>query len=346
MKWITVCSICVAAMLGCASPLRDIDPARANADMQALAGPSEHIVADMLAYIQAGAHGSNPAAVEAKRAALIGSVENAILRANQVNPYNGDQRYKNAVLDFYNTLYAVLRRDYANLVNLEEIREQSYDDMEAYLSARAKANEKLDEASARLRQQEALFAADYRITLIEAQSENSRKLQIASQVLDYHSKIFLLNFRSYKQEGHLMDALNRADVSSLEQNRETLLDYAEQGLTELSSFGPYNADTSLLAASRNNLEFYRDEAARDMPTILDYLLKKDQFDEARRSMDLMPPASRTQQSVDSFNRLVGEMNALGARYNQVNQRLNQRRGQLVNQWNQVNEGFLHRHVPR
>ncbi len=326
--------------------IRDADPQRALADMNAISAPSQTVASEMLAYVQAVAHSRDRNAAERKRLDMIASVERAILSANQVKPYNGDQRYKDAVLDFYNTLYAILRRDYANLVNLQEIREQSYDNMEAYLTARQKANEKLQEAAERLRLEEKEFAADYNITLVETQSETARKLELAGAVMDYQSKVYLISFRSYLQENYLIEALNRKDVNALEQNRESLQASAEAALGQLQAVPPYSGDASLLQAAAANLEFYREEAAKHTPLFTEQLLRSEQFEEMKQAFDRTPPAQRSREAVDNYNRAVSQLNSLSARTNQLNQQLNQRRTQLINQWNAANEAFLRRHVPR
>jgi hypothetical protein len=332
---------------GCAGgAIRDRDPGKALADMNALSAPSTAISRDMLAYVQAIAHVKDPAVVEGRRREMIRSVETAILRANQVAPYNGDERYKDSVLDFLNTMYSILRNDYARLVNMEEIAEESYDAMEAYLLAKKRAGEKLEAAAERLKEAEKQFAADYNIQLIANESDNDRKLKQAMAALEYQGEVFLVHFKSYKQELYLIQALDRNDLSAVEQNRRTLLSYAEEGLRDLANIQPHNGDASLRVACENTLQFYREEADRLIPLQLEFLLKKEQFESLKRNFDALRPEDRTREAVGEYNRLVSEMNALGGRYNQINAELNQRRGRLVNQWNATNETFLSRHIPR
>ncbi|MCB1316242.1 MAG: hypothetical protein KDK27_09835 [Leptospiraceae bacterium] len=328
------------------NPVRDKDPQKALNDMQALNAYTQQIASDLLAYVQSTAHSRNPAEINRKRQQLLLTVENAILNANQVNPYNGDTRYKDAVVLYLNTMYTILREDYGRIVDMQEVADQSYDAMEAYLLAREKASEKLQEAAVELQAAEKQFAADYDIQLIQEESETALKLKKAGDVLNYHNRIFLINFKSYKQELYLLDALNRNDVSALEQNREKLLDYAEEGLEELQAIAPYDADPSLRDSALANLQFYKNEAEQSVPVLTDFLLKQEQFEKVRQAFEAKSDAQRTREEVNRYNLLVDETNAALRIFNQTNERLNQQRGQLVDRWNQVNEAFLRRHIPR
>ena len=50
-------------------------------------------------------------------------------------------------MDYIKFCYNVFNDDYAKIVNLEDIAEQSYDEMQAYLLLQEKTNEKINEAN-------------------------------------------------------------------------------------------------------------------------------------------------------------------------------------------------------
>ena len=56
--------------------------------------------------------------------------------------FNGDKEYRDTAVSFMKLYYNVLNEDYAKIINLEEISEQSYDDMEAYMMAQEKVERK------------------------------------------------------------------------------------------------------------------------------------------------------------------------------------------------------------
>ncbi|MCB1319281.1 MAG: hypothetical protein KDK34_03450, partial [Leptospiraceae bacterium] len=95
-----------------------------------------------------------------------------------------------------------------------------------------------------------------------------------------------------------------------------------------------------------NLQFYKNEAEQSVPVLTDFLLKQEQFEKVRQAFEAKSDAQRTREEVNRYNLLVDETNAALRIFNQTNERLNQQRGQLVDRWNQVNEAFLRRHIPR
>ncbi|MGJ4790192.1 LIC11966 family surface protein [Leptospira koniambonensis] len=311
-----------------------------------LTDPVDKISADRLSYIQALAHSNSKQDKEAKRAAIISSVEKALLNANQATKYDGSSDLKDAVIKYLNVYYTVLREDYGKLVDLKEAAEQSYDAMEAYMLAEKKAGDKLHEAAEKFSKEQKVFAKDNDITLYESKDRMSQLLKKSGEVMSYKDEIYLIDFKPYKQEFYLLQALKDQDVKAIEQNRETLLKYAEEGLKLLDKVVPYDGDSSLIQACKNNLSFYKMEAKDQIPTLIEFHMKEARFDAYKKKFNEKEPKDRSQEDVDTHNKLLGEVNSLVPTYNKINQTLNKQRGVLIEQWNKSNKNFLSKHVPK
>lgn len=333
-------------MAGCATiPAPDATPAGALAHMKQVGSPVDPIRSSMLQYMQSVAHRKDPADLEQKRRNMINSVDQAIRTVRSVSPYKGDNRYRESTLELLETMYAILTEDYGRLVDLKKIAEQSYDTMEAYMEARRQANEKLEEAGDEAAKVEEVFAKDYDINLISQEDELGRKLKLASAAMSHQSKLFLIYFKPHKQEAYLMEALDRNDISGIEQNRESLAEYAREGRSRLAEVAPHRGDDSLIRATKALLDFYEYEAEKTA-IFVDLALKKDRLERAKRSIDSTDPSRRSQEQIESFNKLVNEYNSLVNRANSVNNELNQKRKALTDQWNNLSDAFLSRHVPK
>ena len=129
--------------------------------------------------------------------------------------------------------------------NMEEIAEQSYDLMEAYMLAKEKANEKLEAASQRQHEVQKKFAVTHNINLIENTDEMSAKMKTADLVMKHYQEVYLIFFKSYKQEAYLMDAVNNKNINGVEQNMNSLQTFSEDGLEKLKELKAYNNDESL-----------------------------------------------------------------------------------------------------
>lgn len=341
-KWVCATGILILS-IGSVSAQQ---PHPAVVHMRELGAHSDRMTNNMWEYVKAVAHSHSASTINKKRSVLIASVEDAILSVNQTNPYNGDKKLKDAVLKYLNTMYSMLRQDYAKLVDMEEVAEQSYDLMEAFLLAKKKASDKLKEAADELNEEEREFAKRNNINLVLTESEIGKNLKKAGEVMDYYNKLYLIFFKSYKQELYVMDAMDKNDLGKLEQNRLSLLKYAEQGLDDLDDLGGYSGDKTLWKACEGVLKFYKKEAGEKLPIMTDFLLKKDQFLEIKKSFDRKRPEERTQEAVDSFNAKVKEINGLSKQYNQINDELNQERKKVIDLWNKTGDGFFGKHVPK
>lgn len=89
-------------------------------------------------YLSAVSHGKSARKVEKLREKTVNTIFNARMEASGTPPYKGDKALRDATVAYLKTCYAVFNEDYSKIVNMEEIAEQSYDAMEAYLLAQQK----------------------------------------------------------------------------------------------------------------------------------------------------------------------------------------------------------------
>src|SRR5688500_8055519 len=89
--------------------------------------------------------------------------------------------------------FSIFKEDYHKIVGMEEVAEQSYDAMEAYLLTQEKAKEKLNNAYKEVQKSYDAFAARHNVQLNEAQSSKlSQRLDQAGKVNSYMNQIYLL----------------------------------------------------------------------------------------------------------------------------------------------------------
>src|SRR5688572_24943164 len=97
-----------------------------------------------LSYMSEVAHGRRARKMEKRRTDLLNSVSQAIYEGGKVRPYKGDVSLRDAYKTYWTVLLSIFKEDYHKIVDMEEVAEQSYDAMEAYLLTQEKAKEKLN----------------------------------------------------------------------------------------------------------------------------------------------------------------------------------------------------------
>lgn len=312
--------------------------------MQKMEDAQKQITEDFLIYTSAVAHGKSARKVEKRRKDLISSVTHARSQAKHMAPFNKtDTTLSAASYTYLNICYNLLKEDYGKIVDLEEIAEQSYDNMEAYLLAQEKASQVLDEAGDRLEATVREFAANHNVNLIEKKDANNKKAEKVGKVNAYYHQVFLVYFKSMKQEAYMIAAVSKKDVNGIEQNKNALLKSAEEGLLKLPSIKPYENDRSLATACQKLLQFYQKEVNEKVSILTDFALKSDAFDKARKSFE---SGSKSKADSDSYNKAVKDINDAGAVYNKTNNDLNQTRGKLNNEWDNAVKNFMDKHIPQ
>jgi hypothetical protein len=299
-----------------------------------------------MSYTSAASHGKSARKVDKRRTDLINTIKAAETRIRRMKPFAGDASLRDSIVAYLVLDRIVMTEDYGKILNMEEIAEQSYDDMETYLLAKERAEEKLEVAYDRVAEQQKLFASRNNIKIVEGTSKLSIKLEKSGKVLNYYNKVYLLFFKSYKNEAYLMDAVGRKDISAMEQTKNALLTNAAQDLEKIGPIPAFNGDNTIKIACQKLLEFYKMEASQKVSEMITFQLKQENFEKMNAAIEAKRPADRTKQDVDNFNKAVKEYNDAVGKINALNNDLNKKRDALLNQWNNASENFLDKHVPK
>lgn len=318
----------------------------AHAYLSAIGNQFYEISNARMSYTSAASHGKSARKVEKRRAELLTTIKTAEASIRRMKPFNGSTAYRDSVVSYLKLNRIVLTEDYGKILDLEEIAEQSYDAMEAYMLAKEKAEEKLDTAFSNVFTQQMLFATTHEIKLVASDSKLSQKLRTSGNVIQYYNPVYLIFFKSYKDESYLMNAIKRNDVNAMEQTKNALLNSAENGLKQLQSISSFKGDANLKLACQQMLGFYKMEAGQKIQDIINFQLKKENYDKMREAIEGKRPADRTQKDVDNFNKMVKEYNDSVNKVNAVHNELNKKRGEALDKWNNATKDFLDKHIPK
>lgn len=297
-----------------------------------------------LSYLSAVSHGKSARKVEKRRQEVLNSINDTRFNIMGMPPFKGDRSLKDTTVNYLKLLNYIFNDQYGKIVNMEEIAEQSYDAMEAYLLAQEKAQEKLQEASKKQQEMQQQFAAKNNIKLLDNESEMETKMKIANQLMKHADEVYLIYFKCYKQEAYLIDAMNRKNLVSMEQNNSSLQKFAEEGLEKLKVLKGYNNDPSLINACIDLMNFYKTEALKGS-SLSDFFLKEENFAKLKKKFEATPSSRRTQQDIDQFNKEVNTVNEAMEQLNQTNNELNKSRATAMNNWEKVYKKYMDTYMP-
>jgi hypothetical protein len=299
-----------------------------------------------LDYASAVAHGKSARKVEKRRIDLIKSVLSSKDKIASLPCFDNDCKLRDSLVSFLTISYYVLNFDYEKIVNMEEVAEQSYDLMEEYMNAREKASDKVEQAGKKVDTVLREFAKANNVTLSDKKDALSIKMERVSKVNKHYNEVFLIFFKSYKQEAYLSDALNRKDFSSAEQNRNALLQVSNEGLSKLDTLHAFLNDRSLIMACHKALDFYKTEAKDKIGIIIDFMLKNDNYEKLREVVESKDKMSLTKEEVANYNNSAKELNNLMPTFNSTKTSLNQNRLSVTNNWNNTAQNYLEKYIPK
>jgi len=312
--------------------------------MDFISKANAEITTKYLFYLSGVSHGKSARKVEKRRMEVVNAISETRYSIMGMPPWKGDRTLKDTSAAYLKMLYNVFNEDYGKIVNMEEIAEQSYDAMEAYMLAQEKAQEKLQAASKKQHDVQKRFAEKNNITLIDTESELEAKSKIVEQVMGHTNDVYLIFFKAYKQEAYLMDAIDKKNMLSIEQNLSSLKKFGEDGQEKLKTLTGYKEDGSLIAACNNVLQFYQAEADKGK-VFADYFLKEEDFGKLKKKFDAKPANKRTEQEVNEYNKAAQELNTLSNGINTTLNELNKQRASALNAWNKAYSKYLDNHIP-
>ncbi len=296
-----------------------------------------------MAYMSAVAHDRRARKIEKLRQQALQSITGSRDKTVMLPYYKGDNSLRKSSLDYITLCYNVFNEDYGKIVNMEEIAEQSVDQMEAYILLQEKTSEKIHQANEKMSAATKEFAAKYNVKLIDSKDELGEKMDKTNKLTHYTNKLYLLFFKCNYQDSKMVGFMNSSKVNDVEQARNALLKYANEGLAGLDSLRSFEGDGSLGAAVRQLLQFYKKTAETAVPKMLDFYLKKDGFEKLKKTVDSKP--SRTKEDVDAYNAGVRDINAASTQFNALNATINQQRSQLLENWTNAEKSFADNHTP-
>ena len=297
-----------------------------------------------LAYQSAIAHGSKMRKCEKKRQEMMTQLDNARYAIIEVPYYKGDKSLHQSSIAYLKLLADVLNENYEKIVNLEDIAEQSYDAMEAYIMLRKKVDEKMEQASMQNHEQVVAYCAKQNIKLVEDKDENSKKMEKVGAVMDYYNKIYLTFFKCSVQDSYFIDAMEKKNVTAMEQSKSAMAKYAAESTDSLTGIGNFKGDGTMKIACKKALDFFKKEAASS-GDLTDYLIKEEAFNQVKKKFEHSAKAQSDQAEIDKYNAAVNEMNKAKVNFNKTNEILNQGRNDAYKTWNGALKTFMDTQMP-
>lgn len=313
--------------------------------MAAISNAEMNMDKTYLAYMSAVAHSGRAKKVEKMRQQTLQSILDCKYKIADLPYYKGDNSLRKSSMDYIDICYKVFNDDYAHLVNMEDLIEQSFDEMQLYILLQEKTNERLKQAGDSVAQAQKIFAEKYNIKLIDEKNEVSENMKITDHVNHYRDQLYLLFFKCNWQDDQITKAINQKKLSGLEESRNALATYAKEGLLALDSLNSFEGDHSLAQSCKQALQFYQKLAENDLPKVTDFFLKEENFNKIKQATNAKPQSSLTKQDVDAYNKAVNDYNASINTYNQLNTNMNTERNQVINNWNNSTDAFLDAHIP-
>lgn len=298
-----------------------------------------------VAYQSVMAHSNNVRKAEKRRNDLQNQVTAARQSLADIPYYKGDKGLHHATTEYLKMLEYNLNEDYSKMVNMKEIAEQSYDQMEAYLLLKEKVSEKMSLAGDKLDSAQTQYCRRHDITITEtSKTELERQLEKIGQVATYADKVYLIFFKCNIIEQNFLEGLKNKNVNIMEQLRSSLLQYADEGLAALDTMKGFSNDNTLVNAAKRSMNYYK-KAAERYADFTAYYTKESNFVRLKQQFDSDRDMRKDKEAINKYNASVKEINDTREQYNNTNNYLNNYRKETYDFWSSTYDRFFDSHIP-
>lgn len=306
----------------------------------------ENISGSMWKYTSAVAHSKSARKIDNNRKELVKTIQNASKKiAGLKNGYKADLEYRDQVIDYLSIAEKNINEEYGKIIDMQEVADQSYDYMEAYILTRDLVNKKIEAENDKVANAQKAFAKKYNITLNENNSEIGKKIEISNKVFKYHTQIYLIFFKANITDLYLSKAIENKDLGAIQQNANTLELYASEGIEKLKEIKPYINDNSLVLATQKCLEFYKKQVEIFTPTITNFYLLQEKLEKAKTTLESKSDKDKTKEEIDDYNSMIKQFNNEVKNYNKSSEKNFSEKSQVVNEWNVVGDNFISKNTP-
>ena len=227
-------------------------------------------------YISFSVHSEEYDQLEDKRKEVVGEIVKAKTNVRQMPPLEGDIRLRNeavAVLEEYQKAFEL---DFQKIIGLKRKSRDSFETMEAYFEAQDKAEEKVNNATKRLRKAQHLYAEKHDMKVVENKSDDGLEVKMNKVIAvnNYWRSIFLDYFKISRQYDRMWDELPQQKANAIERERLQVIKVIDRVLPSLKSKSDFNGDREFRDETVNIIEYYQTVATKDFRRIVEILNKK------------------------------------------------------------------------
>lgn len=307
----------------------------------------ENISKSMWKYTSAVAHSKSARRIDNTRKLLVKSIQTASKKIGALKDgYKGDLDYRDQTLEYLSLSEKNINEEYDKIIDMQEVAEQSYDAMEAYIMTRDLVNKKIEAENDKAVLAQKTFCAKYNIKLSEETTELGKKIKISNEVFAYHTQLYLIFFKVNVTDLYLSNAMQKKDLGAIQQNASTLIQYADEGLEKLKTTKPFGGtDNTMVIATRKALEYYKKQGQQYVPKVIEFLMFSEKFETARKSLESKSGKDKTKEEVDNYNGMVKQINKEIDNYNKNSDTNFQEKSNILNTWNTAGDNFISSHVP-
>lgn len=299
---------------------------------------------DMI-YQSASAHGKRLRKVERLRKQAVEAIDVAMDKTNALPAFKGDNALKQSSIAYISLCHKVFNEDYAHIVDMEEISEESVDKLQAYLLMQEKTDAKLAEANAAWNKAYNAFAAKNNVNIIDSKSEKDLKIETANKLNKYFNGLHILFFKCNWEHNQMVKALDKKIVNDIEQCRNAMIKYANDGLIGVDTLRSFNGDASMANTCKQCLQGFKKIGETLIPKLTDFYLKQENFNNIKKAFEAKSPTDRKKEDVDAYNKAVKDINNDSNLYNQTNNDMNNQSRSIVDNWNNTEKTFMDNNMP-
>ena len=310
--------------------------------LKSVSSPIGEVMEESNDYVRHSVHDDDEAALEQRRKKLVASINAAIQKVESAKPYSRGGSLKREGLDILELMKGIYEVDILETIALAKSKDESYEAMEKYHNARKASREKLKKAQDTFSRLQDGYAQKFGIEITKDEAK-ALEIQKMSEVSDYTQAISLAVFRATKAADLFIEASKANDATLYEKKRKEAESAAAIAANELKAIGGYKGNTELYKAALDLVETYGEGASGGFKNYETTMKDRVELDQLGKKLN---KGKKTQEDVDRYNKLVGEVNDGVNAYNDFINKFNAKSSKSTENYNNALTKFQKTYIPK
>jgi hypothetical protein len=279
----------------------------------------------------------NSRTLDAHRKVILQKIKAFSVTIPKMPEYKSDKGLRDSLFCYYKRLQIIFEQEYPKVIRWQDSASKAFPAVTKWRGAKQLAVQELVNNELNFYEDIKAFSTAYGVGLSKKSKEEYERLLAVNKVGKVHDLFYTIYFTCKSQEAFLAKAIDYRKKTEMEQHSRLLMKYVKEGFTKLDTVKMTNEIKSMVASTKDLLDFYQNECEYKVPMLITFMARGGE-DKKKGRVDIG-------NNIKVNPHVNVEDQGAVATYANTKGDLDQERPIQLENWNKASQSFLKKQLP-